>query len=78
MQDLDDVILGEGGKRHEADVPAFAGPNAVGHHAMEVHVQVERAAEALDKGDRARSRAADALPSCAESLPGKDATQREL
>ena len=24
------------------------------------------------------SRAADALPSCAESLPGKDATQREL
>ena len=61
-QDLGHVVIGEGGKQHEPDDASFADPNAVGDHPMEVNVQVERAAEALHKSDRAGPGAADAQP----------------
>jgi len=61
-EDLSYVVIGEGGKRHEPDDASFADPNTVGDHAVEVNVQVERAAEALHEGDRAGSGAANAQP----------------
>ena len=49
-------------KRHEPDDAFFTDPNAVRNHAMKMNVQVERAAEALHEGDRARSGAANSHP----------------
>jgi hypothetical protein len=61
-QDLHHVVIGQGGKRHEPDDALFTDPNAVGDHAMEVNVQVERAAEPLHERDRAGSGATNAQP----------------
>ena len=61
-QDLHHVVIGQGGKRHEPDDAFFTDPNTFRNHAMEVNVQVERAAEALHEGDRAGSGAANAQP----------------
>jgi len=61
-QDLGHVVIGQAGKRHELDAAFFTDPNAVRDDAMEMNVQVERAAETLHEGDRACSGAANSHP----------------
>src|SRR5262249_60067987 len=65
-QDLSHVLIGQAGKWHESDDAFFTDPNAVRDHAMEVDVQVQRAAEALHEKDPPAPAAANCQPAAAQ------------
>lgn len=78
MEHLADVLVGKGRQGDEAHLAVLARKDSVGNQAVEVHIEVQRAAEPLHEGDGPRARRPRSTFPGPAALVGEDCSQRKV